>query len=374
MERSAHVKEQLQALESEVLRAQKTYNELKTERYRRETALERLTDAYAFLTIGEKTVSVIDRVSTLSEQLRKAQNQLASETAMTETLEYMIAERRKQITFRAQPTVPMQHQLRTVTALKEGNFGLVSKAEMEIKTKFMKIKALQVDFIRQKNRHSGLLDALLEQHAYQKEFQEMSSEHRLQQKIRSQLLSKEGALTELNFALATVSTHEKNKRERAEQQAALDRLEATVDTMTKAAKTDSSAGILDYWNFLTESEEYLKTAASALEDRIGEAKRELAEDREEFSKEVAALSGPDAGITISDIEEKQRRAGQTLEARQAKVKTKQLAWFIEAEAGLKTAFSHLLEKVQGAGDLEDSVVGLLARLETALCALLPQNN
>ena len=320
VERSVHVKEQIHALETDVLRAQKTYNELKTERYRRETALKRLADAYAFLNIGEKTVSVTDRVSTLSDQLRNAQNQVSSEAAMTETLEYMIAERRKQIAFRAQPTVPMQHRLRSVTVLAEGNSGLLSKAEMEIKTKLQRIKALQMDFIRQKSRHSRRMDGLLEQHAYRKEFEEMSSEHRLQQKIRSQLQSKELALAELNFGLAAVTTHEKNKRERVEQQTNLDRMEATIDTVTKAAKTDSSAGILDYWNFLTESEEYLKTTASALEDRICEAKLQLEQGREEFRKEVAVLSGPYAvPTTIDDMEERQRLVGQTLEARQVKV-------------------------------------------------------
>ena len=375
MERSAHVREQINELEEQVLRAQWTYNELRAERKRREIALERLIDTHAFLSIGDKAVSVTERLSSLSKQLQNAQNQLESERAATETLEYMIAERRKQIAFRAAPTVPMQRKLKSVTALKEGNSGLVTKAEMELKTRLMRIKDLKGDFMKQKSRNSGLLEALLEQHAYRTEFEALSSEHRLQLQLRSRLDTKERNMTQLSFTLAAATAHEKKRKEIAEQQAALDRMEATIDTITAAAKTESSAGILDYWNFLKESQEYLKATANTLEDRIFQANFEVKEGRNELEQAISRLSSSHTVTTImTEIEGKQLSASQMLESRQAKVRSKQVAWFTGLEARLRVALTHMLGRVQGGGEGEESVVRLLESLETALRALLPKNS
>ena len=320
VERSAHVKQQVRALEGEVLRAQKTYNEVRTEREKREKLLKKLDDTRAFLGIGDKAVQTTDHLLSLEEKLRKAKDQLERETAMTETLEHMIADRRKEMAIRVQPTVPMQQKLKSVMALNEGNLGNLTKAALEIETRRARIKTLQQHFIKQKNSHSGMLDALLEQYAYRREFEELSSEHRNQQHLRTRMFIKESSLKRLNFSLAVSTTHESKQREIAEQQAALDRMEVTIDTMTKAAKTDSPNGILEYWHFLKESEEYLKGTASALEDRISDVKQQVEDGKHDYQQEIEALASHGmVPTTITSLEEKQRLASQTIEARQEKV-------------------------------------------------------
>lgn len=321
VERSAHVKGHLKALETDVLRAQKTYNELTTERNKREILLNRLKDTYNFLSVMDKGVQSNERVMELTEQLKKAQELIASEAAMTETLEHMKTDRRKLIAQRALPTVPMQQKLKSVTALNEGRAGNVTKAKLEVKTQMMRIKDLQQDFIKQKNSHSGLIDSVFEQHSYKKEFEELSSEHRTQQLLRARLNNKETALTQLGVSLAAVTSHENRQREVAEQQAVLDRMEATIDTMTKAAKTDSPEGILQYWSFLKESGEYLKSTAQSLEDRISEAKVQLGLTRRELDMEVAVSSNHgELPTTLTAMEEEERMANHTLETQHAKVR------------------------------------------------------
>lgn len=54
--------------------------------------------------------------------------------------------------------------------------------------------------------------------------------------------------------------------------------------------------------------------------------------------------------------------------------TRQLVWFTEIEAELKAALTDLLERVEEeeVGEGEDSVVGLLDRLERKMCEILAQ--
>lgn len=321
MESSAHVKQQLKSLGAEVLQAQKTYNSVRTERQQREEQLKRLQDTYVFLSIGEKGVQSSGRLASLEEKLRKAEIQLERETATTETYEYMIADRRKQRTLSVQPTVPMKQKLQAVMTLNEGHLEHLTKAGLEMQTLRGTVKGLQRGFLKQKSRHSDLLEALLEQHAYCREFEELSAGHRSQQKLRTRLFIKESTIERLNFSLAVSTTHESKQLEIAEHQSALDRMEVTIDTMTKAAKTDSPNGILDYWNFLKESEEYLKSTAAALEDRMTEAKQQLEGEKSHFQREFEALTSHGRVPTaLTALEEQQRVATQTLEGRQAKVR------------------------------------------------------
>lgn len=321
MEGSAHVKQQLRSLEAEVLRAQKTYNLVRTERQNREELLERLNDTYVFLSIGEKGVQSAGRLFTLEAKLEKAEKQLEREAATTESLEHMIADRRKQKSLCVQPTVPMKQKLKAVMTLNEGRLEHLTKTELEIQTVRGRVKDLQRNFMKQKNRHSDVLESLLEQYAYCREFEELSAGHRTQQKLRTKLHIKESTIKRLNFSLAVSTTHENKQLEIAEQRSALDRMEVMIDTMTKAAKTDSPNGILDYWHFLKESEEYLKNTAAALEDRISEAKHQLEEGKINYQKEIEALTGHGRiPTTFTALEEQQRAMNQALESRQARVR------------------------------------------------------
>jgi len=276
MERTASVKDQLQALETQVVAQLKTYNALHSRRKGKQHLLRQYEQELATLRNKEADTSPIQSTaSSITKKYFQALNLREQEEDYTDVLDHMIGETSKAIASLLHPVNRLRKELQQVKIRCHDVEVDFLRASMEAKSMKVGLERQGEELKQRKAHNSAKMQERLQFFRRKAEFSEFMTRQKDQKSIESQIKSLETEAKRLESVQKSAEAAESLIESSREQLESLQSLERHTEKLSRAAHVSSIPQVIDYWVYLQAFQAELAGKVETGDSRVNALKAEL---------------------------------------------------------------------------------------------------
>ena len=370
MERTSSVKDQLQALETQVVAQLKTYNALHSRRKKKQQLLRLLEQELTTLQNKESDTSPIQSTAAaISTKYSKALHLIESEEDYTDTLEHMIGETSKAIARLLQPVNRLRKDLQQAKIRLHDSEVDFLRVSMESKSMKNSLERQEEELKQRKEHHNARIQERLQFFRRREEFSEFISRQKEQKQIQTQIKALETETKMLESVQKSTEAAELLVESSMEQLESLQSYERQTDKLSRAARVSSIQQVIDYWAYLQSFHTELSAKVEAGDGRVTALRGELDRLKEERMSVKLLLGEQDQG-QLGRLQEVLESKEERVVARQEKVVGMQLRLWEQAVASIRSILEGL--HVSAGGQAEEmDIEQLMERTTAQLLSLLP---
>jgi hypothetical protein len=372
MERTASVKDQLQALETQVVAQLKTYNALHSRRKKKQQLLRLYEQELSILQNKETDTSPIQSTAaTISTKYSKALHLIDNEEDYTDTLEHMMGETSKAIARLLQPVNRLRKDLQQAKIRHHDLEVDFLRVSMESKSMKSSLERKEEELKQRKAHHNARIQERLQFFRRREEFSEFMSRQKDQKQIQTKIKELEIETNLLESVQKSTEAAELLVESSMEQLESLQSYERQTDKLSRAARVSSIQQVIDYWDYLQSFSAELSAKVEVGDRRVSDMREELGRLKDERMSVKLLLGDQDQG-QLSRLQEVLESKEERVVVRQEKVVIMQLRLWEQAVAGIRSILEGLY--VSAGGQAEEMDIEQLMERTAAQLLSLHTNN